>query len=179
MSQIYKTISSSPSVPIQFTADDGTMAVPAANNLNVFSQDTTVNNDNGIQTTVIPNGSANLFIELTNRLQSTGTTVGATTATVITFSLGATPASYMFEFNITGFDTVTPTATGYWFIATARTTGAAATVVGTNEDFLEDAALATSDVDMIAVGNTVTLVVTGVAGVTLHWNVVGYYVRAI
>jgi len=167
-----------PVVATTYVTDVNSPAIPAANILNVIGGDTSVTNDNGIQTDG-SSGSNTLTVQLTNRLQGTGTTVGATTATLVTFSLGATPASYFFEFNITGFDTVTPSATGYWFVSTCRTTGAAATVVGTNEDFIEDVGLASSDVDMIAAGNNVSLVVTGVAGVTLNWNCVGIYVRAI
>ena len=39
MSQIYKSSASGPApptVPTQFTTDDGSKAIPAANNLNVF-----------------------------------------------------------------------------------------------------------------------------------------------
>jgi len=180
MSQLYKDLTAGPVPPIvaeSYVTDINSPAIPAANVLNVFGNDVTTNNNNGIQTDG-SSGSNTLTVQLTNRLQGLGSTVGAVTANLFTFSLGATPASYMFEINVTGFDTVTPSATGYWFIATARTTGAAATVVGSNEDFLEDVGLAASDVDLIASGNNVILRVLGVAGVTLNWNAVGYYVKA-
>lgn len=178
MSQIYKNSASGPvppSVATSYVTDSGT-AIPVANILNVLGNDSTSDNDNGISTT----GSGNTVTAvLSNRLQGSVTTVGATTSTIISFNLGATPASYMFELYLTGFESVTPTATGYWFITTARTTGAAATVVGTNEDFIEDAALGASDVGATAAGNVVSFTVTGVAGLTINWKAVGYYVRAV
>lgn len=127
----------------------------------------------------ITNGAGSITIAAENGLSGTGTTVGATTADIITFALGATPASYIFEFVITGFDGVTPSATGYWFIATVRTDGATATVIGSTEDFNEDSGLVSSDVDMVGSGGSVILRVTGVAGVTLNWTASGRYVRSI
>lgn len=167
-----------PTVPTTFVTDVNSPAIPAANILNVLGNDTTSNNVNGIQTDG-SSGSNTLTVQLTNRIQGVITTNGAATQTIFTFDLGATPASYMFEVNLTGFDTVTPTGTSYWFIAGARTNGITATVYGTNEDFIEDAALAASDVNMTASGNNVLMTVTGVAGVNLNWNAVALYVKAV
>jgi hypothetical protein len=181
VSQIFTSSTSSPpppSVPTDFVTDDGT-AIAALNILNVNGVDSTEDNANGIITRANPNLSDNLEIVLTNRIQGTATTVGAVDATAASFNLGATPGAFMFNFYVSGFDSAGNQATGYWFMATARTTGAAATVVGTNEDFSEDAALNTSDVNMTAAGNVVSLIVTGVAATTLNWSAVGTYVRAI
>lgn len=52
MSQVFKAVSSSPSVATTFTADDGSIATPAANNLNVF---TPGNGIDGIKTTASGN----------------------------------------------------------------------------------------------------------------------------
>src|SRR5574338_1329814 len=93
-----------PVVPTQFTTDDGTIAIPVANNLNALSRDTTADNPNGIQTTADPNNGDNLYTELTNRLQGTGTTVGAVTTDIFTFDLGAAPGTYIIDCNIAAFE---------------------------------------------------------------------------
>lgn len=165
---------SPPSVPTSFTTDSGT-AVPVANILNVLGNDTTANDADGLSTSA---SGDTVTVLLTNRIQGTATTVGATSATAASFNLGATPASYMFEFLVSGYDAVGNQATGYWFVATARTNGVTAVVVGTNEQFQEDPALGASDVHMTAAGNVVSLIVTGSAGETISWNTVGYYVRS-
>lgn len=178
MSQFWQGVTAGalpPSVATSFVTDSGT-ATPAANILNILTNDTTANNDNGI--TDIGSGNT-VTIELTNRLQGTVTTVGASTQTIVSFNLGITPASYVFQFNLTGFDAVTPTGTAYWFMAGARTDGASATMLGTVEDFAEDVALLASDVDMTAAGNIVSLTVLGEAGKTLNWSAVGTYVKAV
>lgn len=160
------------------TSGPGTV-IPVDSEIEVLGRDSTQDNDNGIRTDADPDEGNILYIELTNRLQGSIATAGAATQTIITFDLGSTAASYMFEINLTGFDTTTPTCTSYWFVAGARTTGAAATVVGTNEVFNEDAVLAASDVEMIASGNNVLVRVTGVATYNLNWKAVGTYVRSI
>lgn len=164
-----------PSVPTSFVTNSGT-AVPAANVLNVLGDDTTANNVNGISTS--GSGSTETIL-LTNRLQGTTSTVGAANGDVITFSLGATPSSYKFFFNLTGFDAITPSCGGYAIDATARTTGAAATVIQTPDgDEDEDVAFANADWTVVASGNNIILRVTGVAGLTISWSAVGYYVVA-
>lgn len=160
------------------TSGPGTVT-PVAGVIQILGRDSTQDNDNGIRTDADPNLGNIAYVELTNRLQGSVSTAGAATQTIITFALGSTPASYMFEITLTGFDTTTPTCTSYWFVAGARTTGAAATVVGTNETFNEDSVLGASDVNMIASGNNVLLQVTGVATYNLNWKAVGTYVRSI
>lgn len=165
-----------PTVPQEFVTDDGT-AIPAANSLNVNGGSTSDPNDNGIETRANPNLSDNLEILLTNRLTGTATSVNASTEDIVTFTLVATDACYRFEFFITGRDTATGEGVGYTMFASARTDGAAATVVAT--PFLdndEDASLITATVGMIASGNDVILQVTGVAGQTITYKTVGSYV---
>jgi hypothetical protein len=166
-----------PVVPIEFTADDSTTAIPASNNLNVLSRDTTENNANGIQTTADPDNSDNLYVELTNRLQGTVSTAGAVTGDLLTFDLGATPGTYKFVFNIAGFDSATPAGLGYDIDATLRTDGATATVISTPDgDEDEDVVLLNADWDVIGSGNNAIVRVTGVAGLNINWSLVGYYV---
>jgi hypothetical protein len=181
VSQIYKSTSSGPvppTVPTQFTADDATIAVPAGNNLNVLSRDTGQDNLNGIQTTADPNGSANLYIELTNRLTGTGTTIGASTVNLITFALDASPQAYLFNFEVVGFNSVTPAAAGFSTFTTVRTDGVTATVIDDTDSINHtDPVLTDVAVEMTSSGNTVILRATGVAGLTVNWSTVGLYVR--
>jgi len=179
MSQIFKDGATGPvppSVPQQFTADDATIAIPVANNLNVFSQDTIDNNDNGIQTTVIANGSANFYIELTNRLKGTGSATDSGVANLITFDLGASVAVYRFEFKVAGRDTVTGDGVGYTIDASAKTDGAASTIIKTPFiDADEDNSLVGALIDVIASGNNIIVQATGVAVQTITYNAVGTY----
>lgn len=181
MSQIYKNLVSGgplpPEIPTQFTADDGTIGVPVANNFNLFSNDTTANNVNGIRTTTVTNGSANHFTQLTNRLQGSGTTIGAATTPIVTIALGATPGNYAWEFYVTGYESTGPSGTAYNIMSCVRTTGAAATLVGTSDEtYVEDAALGTSDIQVVVSGNNMTVNAIGIGGLTINWNVVGIYV---
>lgn len=182
MSQIYKSLTSGPvppTVPTQFTADDATIAIPATNNLNVFSRDTSANNDNGIETTADPNGSDNLFIELTNRLQGSGNSVGGVTTDLVTFALGATPRTFFFFLDIAAFNSSTPASAGFSTYTTIRTDGITATLIDDTDAIThKDIALLASNAEMVVSGNNAILRVTGVGGLTINWNSVGYYVRS-
>ena len=178
MSQIYKNLAAGPvppTVATSYVTDINSPAIPAANVLNVFGNDVTTNNANGIQTDG-SSGSNTLTVQLTNRLQGLTTTVGAVTGDAVTFALGATPAIYVFEFRVGGFESTTPAGVGYSLFASVRTTGAAATVIGT-PDLIEneEAALVAADVTMVASGNNAIVRVTGVVALTINWSVVGLY----
>lgn len=164
-----------PTVPTSFVTDSGT-AVPAANVLNDLGATSTVNNANGIQTT----GSGNtVTTRLTNRFSGSATTVGATTADVITFALGATPASFFFNFTTAVFNASTPAAAGYDTYTTLITDGVTATVIGDTDAIVhESAALIATNAELVASGNNAIFRATGVAGLTIDWVVVGTYVEA-
>jgi hypothetical protein len=117
-------------------------------------------------------------VQLTNRIQGTGSTVGAVTTDLVTFSLGSTPATYVIEANCAAFESTTPAGAGYSLFGTIRTTGAAASLVGTPDKINnEDAALISCNADIIASDNNLVLRVTGTAGLTVDWSIVGYYVK--
>lgn len=121
------------------------------------------------------------FVSLNFKVVGTGTTVGATTADLITFALGATPANFIFDANVSAFATAgvgSPAGAGYSLFGSTRTTGAAASLVGTPDKITnEEAALATADANLIVSGNNAILRVTGVAGLTINWKVVATYVE--
>jgi hypothetical protein len=182
MSQFFVGVTSGalpPVVPTTFETQDGD-AVPAANILIVNGFDSTENNVNGIITkggTPATSLANEVDVIITNRLQGTVSSVNAATANLITFALGASAAVYRFTFDVTGRDTATGDGVGYTVLGSARTTGAAATVIAspfTDND--EDASLLLATVDLVASGNSVILQVTGVAGQTISYSAVGTYV---
>lgn len=182
MSQYYRvTIDSNnlpDNVPQQFTADDATVGVPVAHNYNILSRDTTDDNANGIQTTVDANGSANHYVELTNRVYGTTTVVGAVTGDIITFDLGNTAAVYRFWFEVVGRETTSGDGVCYRVEGSCRTDGATATVIDepyVDED--EDASLVDAEIDFVASGNNVILQSTGVAAMTISYKSYGYYIK--
>jgi len=168
-----------PEVATSYVTQDGT-AVPLANVLIVNGFDSTENNVNGIITKggVVGTGTSNeVDVVITNRLQGTGTTIGATTADLVTFSLGAVAGAYTFSIDTIGFDAVTPSATGFKIQGTMRTDGATATLVGVpDETVIEDVGMLSADVSMVASGNNLIIRVLGVAGLTINWNTVSLYV---
>jgi hypothetical protein len=162
-----------PAAVHQIVTQSGT-ATAAANIINYTADDSTQNNTNGITST----GSGSTFNTiLTNRIQGTVTTVGNTTQTVASFTLPAA-GSYKFKFELSGYNASTPAAVGYSIDASARSTGAAATIVETPDaDEDEDLVLqAEADWDVVASGNSVQVQVIGATGLTINWGVVGYYV---
>lgn len=162
---------SPPTVATSYPTDVGT-AIPAANVLNVNGGETTVNNLNGIETKANPNLSNNLQILLTNRATGQATTTTGATTTVITFPLGSTPGTFVFDAVATGFNGSTPAGCAYFLVAGARTTGSAATVIGSNfTTIIEDAALATADFIATASGNNILFQVVGVNPLTIDWTV--------
>lgn len=173
MSQIYKSSLSGPippSIPTSFVTDSGTV-IPAANIININGGETNVNNDNGIRVIANPTGSNNLLVQLTNRLTGSVTTTDATPTVLIVESLGSTPGVYIVEGNLTAFD-VTDTAGGaYTYIGAAITDGVTAIELGSEQrDIFESPAMATSDFSFSVSGNNAQIIVTGIAGKTIHWG---------
>ena len=181
MSQFFVDVSVAPppippTVPTSFTTDSG-IAIPAANNLNIITSDTVANNDNGITDT---GSGSTVTIFATNRQTGTVTTTDATLTTIITFSMGATPATFYIYGNIQAFNASTPSSGAYSFSGGYRTDGATATELGVEfHDEFEDVVLVSSDVFLNTSGNNVLLQVQGVAGLSLNWNALVEYRKVI
>lgn len=180
------------SVPTTFTEDVGS-ATPAANNLNILGDapqgistsgagstvtitaaDADTAGNKGVSTYDVNDFTVTAgFVQLKGNASGTATTVGAVTADVITFPLGATPGVYAYDVLIAGFDAVTPSGGSYSMIAGARTTGVAGIITG-NADVTsnEEVTFQPSDVDLVIVGNNAIVRVTGVAGLTINWRAV-------
>ena len=181
MSQFYVGVTAGslpPTVPTSFVTDNGTV-IPAANVVNINGSTSTANNANGIQVIANPNGSNNELVQLTNRFSGSATTVGATTANVITFALGATPGTYFLNFTVAVFNASTPAGAGYESFTTLRTDGTTATIIGDTDSIThEDPALITTTAQVIVSGNNAIFQVGGVAGLTIDWVVIGNYTEA-
>lgn len=161
-----------PDVPTQFTADSGS-AVPVANNLNVFGIDSTINDNDGIQTQA---SGSTLNVVITNRLQAQGSTVGAVDTDLVTFDLGTSPGTYTFDISVTGFESTTPAGCGYQLFGAVRTDGATATLIGTPDRIAnEEAALVACQASLVVSGNNAVIRVTGVAGLTVNFGTVALY----
>lgn len=178
MSQFFVNTSAGPippAIPTQFTADDATIGIPVANNFNLLSRETTVNNDNGIQTTTDLNGSANHYTELTNRFTLTTSTVGAVTSTVTGLS-SLIPGTYVLDIKIAAYATAGgPDGNGYTIVGGVISDGVTATLLPNQaKDSFENTVGANAVLGVS--GNTITVTVTGVVGITFNWKVTGTYI---
>jgi hypothetical protein len=102
--------------------------------------------------------------------EGTATTVGATTANILTIPLSTAPGTYQFEARAKGFEATTPAGCGYNVYATFTTDGTTATLVGNQDVFNENTALQDANAYFIASGNNAVLQVLGVTALTINWT---------
>lgn len=163
-----------PSVPLQFTADNGSISIPVGHNENISGGSTTANSTFGIQT--IASGDT-VTIQLTNRLQGAGSTVNASTSNLIMFSLAAFPATYTFQFSIAGRETSSGDDVSVILTGSAKTDGTTSTIIQNPYiDMKTSALLAGVIATFTASLNTISLNVTGVLGTSIQYNAIGYYI---
>jgi hypothetical protein len=126
----------------------------------------------GSNITVTGNPLTNtLTIDQSGGFEGTGQTIGAVTADIITFPLGAVAGTHEFEIKVASFNAATPAGSGYHIQAAVRTTGAAGTLIGTPEvDAFEEAVLLGCSATVVVVGNNAIVRVLGVAGLTIDWG---------
>lgn len=117
----------------------------------------------------VTNGPGTIDLSST-AFKGTATTVGATTQDLITVPLGLVAGTFQFEARVKAFEATTPAGAGYNIYGTFTTDGIAATLVGDQPIFNEDAALSTADAYFIASGNNAVLQVLGVALLTVNWD---------
>ena len=159
------------------TPDQGGVVSPVANNINVFGQTTTVNNDNGIRT--FNGGAGELDVRLTNRITGAVTTSNATPTTIASFSLGGVAAVFTFDIQIASFNATDVNGDGYFISGSARTDGVTAFLCGTPDKIVNEEVSDTADANMIVTGNTVVVQATGIAGKTHRWRTVATYVQVV
>lgn len=171
MSQIIKNLAAGPvppSVATSYVTDDGT-AIPAGNVLNVLG-------GSGIETYVDPNLSNNLFIQVQNSFTDQAQTIGAVTADITTIPL-TVAGTYTFETRASAWEDTGPAGAGFAINGVIRSDGVTATLIGDSDGFThQDATLNTSDVNIIASGNSAIVRVLGVAGLTINWGAFTVYV---
>lgn len=160
-----------PGTVAELTPDTGGAVSPdAGGNINVLT-------GVGLTTTGDP-GTNTITWTLDGANEGTGSTVGAVTADLITISLGATPTTYIFDVQVVGFNASTPAGVGIDIFGSARTTGAAATVIEEPDKFVNpEAALTGADANLIGSGNNIIVRVTGVGGLTINWRAFLVYRR--
>lgn len=186
MSQIYKAAASiaplPPSVPTSFNTQDGN-AVPSGNILLVNAYDSTENNVNGITTkggaaAGDPPGtgaSNEMDIYITNRLQGTTTTVGATTSPMITFTPTAV-GTYAIEVRIAAYNTTSAIGAGYSLFGTARFDGVNSNLCGTPDRIVnEEGAMSSANSTITVSGADILINGVGYVGQTINWSGVALY----
>jgi len=158
-----------PTVATTFTGDSG-VAHPAANNINFVTNFNSNDTNAGLET--IASGNT-VSIETTNRLAGMGTTTDVTSVDLVTFTLDSSESTYLFNFNLVGYDDSSNIGLGYNVICQATTDGAAATVLGNPLIFGNaDLALVGVLVEFVSSGNNVIFRVTGVAGETIDFKTI-------
>lgn len=165
-------------VPTSFQTQDGT-AVPAANVLIINAIDSTENNDNGI---IAKGGTPNtaaanqVDIVLTNRQTGAIGTNNNTPTAALTFTCSNVAGVYYFEGNVTAFNSTDIAGGSYNFISAVRSTGLAASEIATEfVDSFEEAAMEDCEISFSVTGNTAQVIVQGLTGKSINWNVILNY----
>jgi hypothetical protein len=130
----------------------------------------------GLTSTGVP-GANTITFTLDNFAIGSGQTIGAVTADLITIPMGAVAGMRIAEAKIEGFEATGPNGCAYNLLCGARTTGAAATIVGIQDQYVaEDASLSPCDVYFTAVANNLIVRALGAAGLTINWKATLTYV---
>lgn len=176
---LQRPMSSTPTIPTNFIADDGTNAIPVLNTLNIFSRDSEDDNLNGIQTTSDPDNGDDFYIELTNRLTSSLAAIEGTTTNLIDFDLGLVVGAYRFNFEVIGFDSATNNSIGFTLMATFKNSGVTASIIQTPfVDSDEDIGATLTMVAGVGINAThAILQLTLPAGNNMSVKTVGTYVK--
>lgn len=121
---------------------------------------------------VLYNGTTGKHIKAGDEIfvEGTGQTIGAVTDDLITLDLGSTAGMYAVQVRVSGFESSTPAGCNYQIDGGARTTGAAAVLVGQSQELNEEAAISAADVVLVVSGNNLIVRATGVAALTIDWT---------
>lgn len=151
--------------------------IPASNNINFYGYDTIEESDYGIRTNADPNNSANLYIELTNRVRQEVTVASGGSSTIMSINLGSVPGVYNFQGYASCFDSVTPSGAAFTVFGSVRTTGAAAVLIGTTETINDkEATLNDLDFEYGVSGNNATVICTNQTGLNVTVKILVNYI---
>ncbi len=147
------------------TGDVGTAVSPdGAGNISTLATLSSDFNILEIQAVGDP-GANTITVTQFNTLTGFISGLGPTTVNVITFDLGVDAAVYIMDISMVVADTAAAEGAGYNLFGTIRTTGAAASLVGTPDIITnEEGALVDGDANMIATGNNFQIQYTVPAG---------------
>ncbi len=181
MSQIFKPLTSGgpipPTIPTQFNTQDGN-ATPSGNILIVNGVDSIENNNNGIITKggVAGTGTINeVDIVITNRLQGSTTTIGATTSPFITF-IPTDIGTYAIECRIAAYNSTSLLGSGYSLFGSIRFDGVNSNLCGTPDKIEnEEGAMISANTTMTVAGASVSINGVGYVGQTIDWSAVALY----
>jgi hypothetical protein len=172
MSQIFKPTQGSGPVPtpITFVTDVNSPAVTSASVLTTRGDWTTDFYFPCIRTDG-DSGGSHFAVELTNIFGGAVGTVGNTPQPVFSQNLGFVAGTYFIRGSITSYDRTDLIGASYEYTLCVRTTGAAATIIGSQliNSFIEGAMVSTV-VAFTVVGNNLVLTVTGLSGKTIAWD---------
>ena len=166
MSQIYKSVSSAPSVPTSFVTDSGT-ATPAADILNVVTP------GSGTQGIMTSGAGSTITITLTDTMMTgTAQTIGATNANLTPVIALATSNSVAnIRANIAGYAKTAGLALGGEIIGAVRNVGGVLTILQTSDlTQNNDSLLSPWTASFSLSGTNIQVQVTGVATYTINWT---------
>jgi hypothetical protein len=186
MSQFFVGVTDSslpPDVAESFVTDVGT-ATPAAHVLNIIGGQSASNTVAGIQFT---GSGPTVTGVLTNRFSASTTTADATPTTVL--SVTPTPnvaGVYTITATITGLKSAAPqSAVGYNIFGVVRTDTVNCFLVGTPDKIVNEdngtggtTNMTSCDANISVSGNNIIFVVTGIAGLSIDWNMLATYTEA-
>lgn len=176
------TLSDTSPIDIEtLTGDIGGVVGPdASNNLNLLTSLSSDFNLNEIQSVGTPASNLITFTQYNTLTAVLLAQAGAATVNVVTFDLGATPAVYTFDIRVVVFDGSVPEGAGYNIFGTIRTTGAAASLVGTPDKIVnEEGGLVAADANMVATGNSMQVQYDIPAGSTVNIALSAKYTKQV
>jgi hypothetical protein len=122
------------------------------------------------KTVNITQGGGNVDLSIATGGDGVGTTVGATTANLVTIALPVPAGTWNISATVTGYEPTGPNAIGFSLFGTFITNGSGvATLIDTSEQFNQSAPLAAAEAYFLASGNNAILQVLGVALLTISW----------